>query len=150
MFSFFSVAAFLGVTSGFTVYSHYCIDTAIINHSLIESQATCNHHEVTTCEVQPIHSCCKTDNYIATNSHNSCSDNKEFYKISDVYNINTPSDEEIEKHSYAIISSFVLLNLELEIFNGEPITNYNLPPPLSGKQIVILFHQLKTDPTPIV
>jgi len=147
LFSIFSVVAFLGVTSGFTVYTHYCNNTAILNHSLIESQATCNHpDEVADCEIQNAHSCCKIDNHTATKSNNCCTDNKHFYKISDVYNIIPPSEDQICKHSYALISSFVLLNLELKICNREPVVTYSLPPPLTGKEIVVLYHQLKTEP----
>ena len=151
LFSIFSVAVFLGVTSGFTVYSHYCNDTAIINHCLIESQAICNHPDVVAdCKIQNTHSCCKTDNHIATTSNNCCTDNKHFYKISDVYNITSPSEDEICKNYYTLISSLVRLNLELKISNSEPVVTYSLPPPLSGKQIVLLYQQLKASPNTFV
>ena len=147
LFSFFSIAAFLGVTSGFTVYTHYCNDTEIIVHSLIESQVACNHMtNDSNHEMHDVLSGCSTDCQLESNSNECCSDNKQFYKISDVFNISSPPEEEIYKHTYVVISAFVLLNFEIAVFYKEPVSTYSLPPPLSGKQIVVLYHQLKTDP----
>jgi len=147
LFSFFSVAAFLGVTSGFTIYTHYCTDTSIINHSLLESQIECNHKTIeTTHEVHDMQSSCTSHCTIESQSDECCTDNEQFYKISDVFNLTSPPEEEIFKHSYAVISAFILLNLEIEDFYKESVFTFSLPPPLSGKQIVLLYHQLKIVP----
>lgn len=138
--SFFWVAVFLIVTSGFTVYTHNCNATSVTKHSLFESLATCNH----IADIQNIHSCCNTNNHIATNCNKCCSDKKQFHKISDVFNITPPYYKEIQKHNYVLISSFVIQKLELKKIIKEHVTLYSLPPPLTGKQIVIYNHQLKT------
>lgn len=145
--SFISVTAFLAITSGVTIYTHYCNYSTILNHSLIASHSECNHEaEVSKCEMQDIQSCCKTDRHIAAKSNECCTDSTQFYKTSDIFNCPPHSNAEILKHVYEVITAFVNQDMELEDSYKEHVTTYSLPPPLSGKQIVVLYHQLKTDP----
>ena len=154
MLGFFTVVLFLMTTSGFTVYTHLCSSTLSQKQSLIESLADCGHHkeqfdlqinnDLTTC-CNSTHSC-----EIQLKANNCCLDLKQYYKITDVYIVN--SDEETDKHltSEKIVKAYVTENVELGSNINESILHYSLPPPISGKQKVLLYHQIKTDPDPAV
>lgn len=154
LLSFFSVALFLLATSGFTVYTHYCSDTAKKKQSLIASQIACSHKSDVSksYEIHDLLSSCCTANtcHTASEPNECCTDANQFYKLTNVFNLPTVIEEEKCFSSHAMMTSLVLLNNELEKFYEESESYYSLPPPISGKQLVILYHQLKTDPDTIV
>lgn len=141
---FFAVVLFLTATSGFTLYTHYCSDTEIQKQSLIASQITCEHNS-------DVPSCSCTSNIClnTSKSDNCCSDVKHFFKVTDFFNLPSVPQEDICFNSHTIITLLALLNIEHEKYYEEPVSLYSLPPPKSGKNIVLLFHQLKTDPDTI-
>ena len=147
-----SVAAFLAVTSGFTVYTHYCSDTTTKKQSIVASQATCEHkHDISKLhDGHNILSSCATNCHIDSESNECCTDEKQYYRISDVFILPSIIVEYKSFSSHAITTTLGHLKLELERFFKESESTYSLPPPLSGKQIVLLYHQLKTDPDPTV
>ena len=150
MLSFLSVAAFLAVTSGFTVYTHYCTDTTLKKQSIVASQATCEHdHNVSKSHyMHDLLSSCSTNCNLI--SDECCTDEKQFFKLSDVFILPTVTVEEKCFSTYTITTTLDHLKLELESSINEPISIYSLPPPISGKQKVLLYRQLETDPDPAV
>ena len=99
-----------------------------------------------------ISSCCHSTHSceIQLKTNNCCLDFNQYYKITDVYIIT--SDEETDKYlaSEKIVTAYVTENIELGVNTNESILHYSLPPPISGKQKVLLYRQLKTDPNPAV
>ena len=149
LFSFLCIAAFLAVTSGFTVYTHYCNDTEIKQHSIV-SNVTCQHnHDISKSHnIHDILSSCNEDCNIESESNECCTDEKQYYKISDMFILPSVIVEDSYISSYAIIIS--LDNLNADKFYKESEPAFSLPPPLSGKQIVLLYQQLKTSPIPLL
>lgn len=149
MTSFLSVAIFLAVTSGFTVYTHYCSSTAIKQQSIVESHNTCEHN-IDNLNLHDVMLGCESYCCAEMEPNDCCTDVKEYYKIYDVFVLPTiiVEDKVTVNHVFTIILSNI--NFEIERFFNESESNYSLPPPLSGKQIVVLYHQLKTEPSPFV
>ena len=83
LLSFFSVAVFLAVTSGFTVYTHYCNDTATKKQSIVTSQASCEHHNDVTnsYNAYDVLSSCATGCRISLESDECCTDEKQYLMI---------------------------------------------------------------------
>ena len=149
LISFLSVVVFLAVTSGFTVYTHYCSGTAIKKQSIVESHNSCDHN-IDDLNLHKAMSSCESDCCAEMESNDCCTDVKEYYKISDVFVLPAVvvEDKIIISHVFKIV--FSNLNFKIERFFKESESNFSLPPPLSGKQIVVLYHQLKTKPSPFV
>ncbi len=140
--SFLSVAVFLAVTSGFTVYTHYCSSTTLKQQSIIESHNLCKH-DIDSASLHNVMDYCDDNCCAEPESNDCCTNNKEYHKISDVFV--PPTIIEDDKITVNLVITVILsnINFEIERFNTEPEPTFNLPPPLSGKQIVLLYHQLK-------
>ncbi len=152
LLSFFSVAVFLAVTSGFTVYTHYCNDTATKKQSIVASQASCEHHNdvANSYNAYDVLSSCATGCHMSSESDECCTDEKQYYKISDDFIIPSVIVEDKGGFCPVITTTLGKLKLNFDRSFKESESTYSLPPPLSGKNIVLLYHQLKTDPDPAV
>lgn len=140
---------FLTTTSGITIYSHYCSTSLVQKQSLIESLANCGIHD------EPIdHSknnaspCCKTDYSCKkpTTPGDCCSDLNQYFKITDLYVPSSEIDTDQNISTLEIIMKYVADISDSRLYTEKEILNYSLPPPRTGKQKVLLFHQLKTAP----
>lgn len=147
-----TVVVFLLSTSGFTIYSHHCsIKGSSYSVSTSYTLSDCN-----TCgdEIQPskpVASCCSAKQKCSTesNTNNCCSDEKQFVKIEVDYNI----PAEIDHLQPIIIDIFELSLMVYDInnliINHEKNSNYSLPPPKTGNDIIVFLSRQKTDPSPI-
>jgi len=144
--SFLSVTVFLAVTSGFTVYTHYCSNTTQKQQSIVESHNSCEHDNLNLHDYK--HGC-ETDCCVELSTNKCCTDKKEYFKMSEVFILPSLAvdDQNISIQVIKIVLSNI--NFEIERFFKEPESTFSLPPPLSGKQIVVLYHQLKTEPSPL-
>ncbi len=151
IFSFLSIAAFLAVTSGFTVYTHYCNDTEIKQHSIVVSNVTCQHnHDISKSHnIHNILSSCTENCNIESKSNECCTDKEQYYKISDMFILPSVIVEDSFIYSFVVTSLLDNANLKADRFCKESEPDFSLPPPLSGKQIVLLYQQLKTSPNPL-
>ena len=131
--------SFLVSTTGLPIYSHYC--EMMGNKSLTE----CDDCKIEEVEVAPCCSETNPEDQLQNPSSNSkcCFDEFDFKKIEDNFS-----------HS----SNTVLISLSLIITENNHDTiesetekkysqnsNYNLPPPKFGKELLNTIHQLKID-----
>jgi len=82
--SFLSVAVFLAVTSGFTVYTHYCSNTTQKQQSIVESHNSCEHNH----DHLNLHDAmlgCEADCCVKLRTNKCCTDKKEYFKMSEVF-----------------------------------------------------------------
>ena len=149
MISFLSVAIFLAVTSGFTVYTHYCSSTTIKQQSIVESHNSCEHN-IDNLNLHDAMLGCETDCCVEFGTNECCTDKKEYFKMAEVFILPSVTVENQNLLTQVIKIVLSNINFEIERFFKEPESTFSLPPPLSGKQIVVLYHQLKTEPSPFV
>ncbi len=148
LMSFLSVAVFLAVTSGFTVYTHYCSSTTIKQQSIVESHNSCEHnHDHLNLHDEMLG--CETDCCVELRTNKCCTDKKEYFKMSEVFILPSLAFDDQDISVQVIIIVLSNINFEIDRFFKEPESTFSLPPPLSGKQIVVLYHQLKTEPSPL-
>lgn len=130
---------FVVSTTGIPIWSHYC--EMIGKKSLSECQACAEENEETF-------SCCsmeEPDYDIQMKAENSscCVDEFDYKKIEDDF-FPTISTNTISVTT--VISELQLTSLDFQSENKfSEQTNYNLPPPKFGKQLLNTLHQLKID-----
>ncbi len=130
---------FVVSTTGMPIWSHYC--EMIGKKSLSECQACAEENEETF-------SCCsmeEPDYDIQMKAENSscCVDEFDYKKIEDDF-FPTISTNTISVTT--VISELQLTSLDFQSENKfSEQTNYNLPPPKFGKQLLNTLHQLKID-----
>ena len=130
---------FLVSTTGMPIWSHYC--EMMGKKSLSECQA-CEE------EKEEIFSCCSMEEsdfeiQLKARESNCCIDEFDYKKIEDNF------FQSITSNLIPITSVITELQLSTLDFQNEnkfaQQTNYNLPPPKFGKQLLNTLHQLKID-----
>ena len=135
----FLITLFLISTTGLPIWSHYC---EMMGKKSLSECEDCSIEEV------EIISCCSeqtAENQLQFTSENSncCIDEFDYKKIEDNF-FQTVSSNIITNN--LIIAELQLTTLESqdeEKYSQQ--TNYNLPPPKFGKQLLNTIHQLKLD-----
>ena len=130
---------FVVSTTGMPIWSHYC--EMMGKKSLSECQACAEEKEETF-------SCCSMEEsdfeiQLKARESNCCIDEFDYKKIEDNF------FQSITSNLIPITSVFTELHLSTLDFQKEnkfaQQTNYNLPPPKFGKQLLNTLHQLKID-----
>jgi len=131
---------FVVSTTGMPIWSHFC--EMMGNKSLSECQACAKEKEDTF-------SCCSMEEsdfeiQLKAEKSNCCFDEFDYKKIEDNF------FQSITSNLIPITSVITELHLSILDFQNEnkfaQQTNYNLPPPKFGKQLLRTIHQLKIDP----
>jgi len=96
------------------------------------------------------HSCCAEkpaeDASPACHDDDCCQTSSRFFKINDSFQ---PGLEKISLKPFLVASTLVFFEIAIEEFAKPSLNliNTDLPPPDSGKQIILALHQLKLDPS---
>ena len=145
----FIVTVLILATGGFSVYHHVCHCAGEMTASVFV-EAVCNVENTSPscCSQEEIPSCCK-DEPAPVKKH-TCSDNdccqtsSQFLKISDSFH---PGLEKISLKPFVIASALVFVSIPEDVHSIPAIHIYSadLPPPDSGRQILVALHQLKLD-----
>jgi len=130
---------FLVSTTGMPIWSHYC---EMIGKKSLSECGDCKIEEV------EISSCCSEmtlENQLqyASENSNCCIDEFDYKKIEDDF-FQTITSNLIPITSVVIEPHLSLLNPQNENKFSQQ-TNYDLPPPKFGKQLLNTLHQLKID-----
>jgi hypothetical protein len=147
------VSLLIATTGGFSIYSHicYCLEKSSTS---VFHKATCEHERSmknsSCCKVERTPSCCANKPFDETKTtvhkDNCCRNSGHFLKISDLFQ---PGVEKVTLNTFAVASSFFLLESSInENTEGSLIPHLaDLPPPDSGRKILLAHHQLKLDPS---
>jgi hypothetical protein len=143
--------AFLVITAtgGFSIYHHICHCAGELSASIF-LEANCDHDQSATasscCNIAEEHSCCMEKRPVETkhacNGENCCHTSMQFLKINDSF------QPEFEKHSLKPVFSasvifFIAVTEDILATPFYHIFSSDLPPPDSGREIILALHQLK-------
>jgi hypothetical protein len=140
-------------TGGFSVYRHICHCAGELSSSVI-LEATCNHENPdsgsTCCDAEDTQSCCKDKSKKETkqscHGDDCCQTSSQFLKINDSFQ---PGLEKLHFKPIAAVSALLCIVITEDVLSipAYNINTSDLPPPDSGRQIVLSLHQLKLDPS---
>ena len=145
----FVISLLILATGGFSVFHHVCHCAGEMSSSLF-TEVTCQdkHGEASCCSRNETPSCClpKAEEKKARTCHDKdcCQNSMQFFKISDSFQ---PGFAKISLKPFLVATP---LNF-VEVFEQNPQSSilnprsYDLPPPESGRQIIVSLHQLKLD-----
>ena len=147
------VGLLIVATGGFSIYHHLCNCKGERSASVF-METTCDPQNsspaASCCSDQEIPSCCKEKQSQETkhqcNGNDCCNTSIQFLKINDVFQ---PGLEKISLKPVIAASSILFIDVKEDVLST-PIDNIcfsDLPPPDSGRQIVLSLHQLKLDPS---
>jgi hypothetical protein len=146
---FFVMTLLILATGGVPVYHHLCHCAGEMT-SAVYLEPACEHGSATAacCHEAESHSCCMAKesdkNNHACHEGDCCETDSQFIKIQDSYQPVTAKF--VLKPIMAATELFIFdLLPEKEINLSQNILIHDLPPPESGKQIVVALHQLKLD-----
>jgi hypothetical protein len=140
---------FLVSTSGFTVFRHSCQTEQTTEFSFLLADFNCDHQHIE--DAHPAHSCCETS---GTNDGVNCETDKCCDTETLLLELNTTFDYQ-NVFNKPIISAIDVAQVKIYEFYSPAkesthiIISNDLPPPLSGKALLIFLHQLTT-PHPFV
>jgi hypothetical protein len=147
----FVVSMLILATGGFSVYQHVCHCAGEMSASLF-MQESCDHQEAapvaSCCKPEDTKSCCKPEPVRETRHtcHNDdcCKTTSLFLKISDSFQ---PGLEKVNLKPIMMVAAILTFELSEDILFTPHlnICNSDLPPPDTGKHILIALHQLKLD-----
>lgn len=134
--------------SGITVYSHYCNDSGFEKRSVIQDLASCEHDETLTHIHNFEHYCTEKTSCETEQEDNDCCDTSE-------KQIKLVVDFDILKQHKKIKPVFDFIFAELNFSPLESsfveyiqtIKNSEIEV-TAGKKLLVLLHQLKTEPNP--
>jgi hypothetical protein len=145
----FIVTLMIMATGGVSVYHHFCHCGGEMSASVF-FEAACEHEDdaPSCCSAEQTKSCCVEENEGETkhacHDENCCRNTIEFVKISDSFH---PGFEKITLKPCLLVSALILTDIQESILSTPALNIYSsdLPPPDSGRQILISLHQLKLD-----
>ena len=148
----FLVALLIASTGGFSIYRHFCHCAGEVSASVF-LEAPCDHETpsapASCCIAEETHSCCATKpapvKRAACQDGDCCKTSVLFLKINDSFQ---PAFEKISLKPFALASALLSYYIP-EIYKELPSTNLfnaDLPPPDTGRQIIVALHQLKIAP----
>ncbi len=132
---------FLVSTSGFTVFRHSCQTEQTTEFSFLHADFSCDHHHS-----DDVHSCCEasgTSDKVSCGTDDCCDTEILIVKLNTTFDY-----QNIFKKP--VISAIDVAQVEVYEFNSPEkesthiIISNDLPPPLSGKALLIFLHQLTT------
>jgi len=137
-------------TGGVSVFHHICHCAGEISASLfVEADCDHNHSKAACCSAVTTSSCCQVKNNNepghSCDDGDCCQNTVQFLKISDSFQ---PGVEKIIVKPFLAETSMIFIDIEEEINSLHSFNIYasDLPPPDTGRQIVVSLHQLKLDP----
>jgi len=140
-------------TGGFSIYHHVCSCLGNTSTSIFY-KATCEHEnsreKSSCCRMEKTPSCCvekhEKDTKPVCHKDNCCQNSSRFLKIGDSFHA---ALENISLKPFAIVTAFTFFDIPAEDHAILSITFFNadLPPPDSGRQILVAHHQLKLAPS---
>lgn len=106
------------------------------------------HDEPVELHKNNISSCCQIDHSCkkSPTPDDCCSDLNQYFKITDLYVPSSEIDTDQNISTLEIIMKYVTDISDSGHYTEKESINYSLPPPITGKQKILLFHQLKTAP----
>jgi hypothetical protein len=146
------VSLLIATTGGFSIYHHIC--NCFGNSSSIFYKATCEHEyalkKASCCSVEKTPSCCAEKPVPASKTtyhkDHCCRNSSYFLKISDSFQ---PGIEKVTLKPFTVASNLLFFDFAFDENKNPSLNLYNadLPPPDSGKQILVAHHQLKIAPS---
>jgi len=140
-------------TGGFSIYHHICNCAGDASASLF-LETTCDHESSAVssscCSVKENSSCCDTEpgeeDKTACHDEDCCQTSSQFLKINDSFQ---PGFEKVSFKPVLVISTLLALDISVDDYSNQSLNLIfsDLPPPDSGKQILLSLHQLKLDPS---
>lgn len=147
------VSLLITTTGGFSIYHHVCYCLRESSASIF-LKATCelenSRDKSTCCRQEKTPPCCmeKPAPVSKTTFHKDhcCQNSSFFLKISDSFQ---PGIEKVTLIPFTVASTLLFFDFEIEENINPSLNIYNadLPPPDSGKQILVAHHQLKIAPS---
>jgi hypothetical protein len=147
------VSLLIATTGGFSIYRHVCSCLGKSSESIFY-KATCEHENS-----RAKSSCCSMDNtplccvenpvpVSKTTIHKDhcCRNSSYFLKINDSFQ---PGIEKVTLKPITVTSALLFFDISIDDNNIKPsynLFNAGLPPPDSGRQILVTHHQLKLAP----
>jgi len=136
--------------SGINIYSHSCEESGYEKSSLFAGLADCGHQEmeIVVCETSS-HDCCSEtiNSKPQTKKEGCCNTSEQQFKLSMEFNFVN------QNTSIADVFDFVIE--EFRIFSEEDLTYEvtflkveNIFKPPAAKTLLLMLHQLKTEPNP--
>ncbi len=147
------VGLLIMATGGFSVYRHICHCAGEMSSSVI-LEVTCDNDNPASAS-----SCCSSDDTPACcqdkapqetkhscNGDDCCQTSSQFLKINDSFQ---PGLEKLNLKPIAAVSALlcIVITEDARSMPAFHINASDLPPPDSGRQIVLSLHQLKLDPS---
>jgi len=147
-----TVVLLIVATGGFSIYHHLC-DCKGERSASVFLETSCEHQNsspaASYCSAEEIPSCCKEksapEKKHQCNGNDCCNTSIQFLKINDVFQ---PGPAKISLKPLVSASSIIVIDFKEYILSA-PIDNIyfpDLPPPSTGKQIILANHQLKLAP----
>lgn len=147
------ITLMIGATGGISVYRHICHCAGEVSASLIVETSCDRVHSSSAgacCSNPEIPECCKEKPGKETkhrcNGDDCCQTSSQFLKINDFFQ---PGLEKISLKPLVAASSTLIIGVKEDVFSA-PIDNINysdLPPPETGRQIILSLHRLKLEPS---
>jgi len=147
------VSLLIATTGGFSIYRHVCSCLGKSTESIFY-KATCEHEhamkKASCCSIEKTPSCCAEKPVPApiTTYHKDhcCRNSSQFLKISDSFQ---PGIEKVSLKPFAVATNLLFFDFSVDENINPSLNIYNadLPPPDSGRQILVAHHQLKLAPS---
>lgn len=146
IFSFLIGLLLLASLSGIRIYSHHCEESGYAKSSVFEHVANCNHKENLACKIENKECCSKSKEVLEEKKGNDCCNTEE-------RQIKLKVDFDLISYNQEIIPHFDYVELEISSDKEEKtINNISFSEkskvfrPPSGKQLLLLIQNLKTEP----
>jgi hypothetical protein len=147
------VTLLIATTGGFSIYHHVCYCLRNSSASIFY-KATCDHENAreksSCCRIEKVPSCCSEKPFPVSKTtyhkDHCCRNSSFFLKISDFFQ---PGIEKVTLKPFTVASNLLFFDFPIEENSSPSLNLYNadLPPPDSGRQILVAHHQLKIDPS---
>ena len=145
----FIVSLLILATGGFSVYHHVCHCAGEMSASVF-IEAGCGHEnsQASCCNTEEKNSCCMEqpghDSKRACHDQDCCQNSIQFLKIYDSFQ---PGLAKINLKPCLVATALVFIDIPDDIRSTTTldINSADLPPPDTGRQILISLHQLKLD-----
>lgn len=148
IFSFLIGLLLLTSLSGIRIYSHHCEESGYVKSSVFEHVANCNHKENLACKTEKKECCSKSEEVLEEKTVNDCCNTEE-------RQIKLKVDFELISHNQKVNPHFDYVELDISSDKEEnTLNNTSLSEkakvfqPPSGKQLLLLIQNLKTEPNP--
>jgi hypothetical protein len=147
----FVVSLLILATGGFSIYHHFCYCEG--ESSSLFFKETCDHHHapapLSCCSKKEVKSCCEKEpakeKKQTCHKGHCCQNISQFLKISDSFQ---PGLAKISLKPLVVASALPSIDIQEDthIIPHLNLFTNGLPPPDTGRQIILALHQLKLDP----